>query len=88
MKKSIILGLLSVLALAVGTVSSAATPVFASDDYKDKVDKIVKLCDKVYDGYKDKDYNFDGYEYFKVFKHCEEIIKENKIKDKILDDLK
>jgi hypothetical protein len=87
MNSSIVLGLLSVLALAVvGAVSNAATPVFAADDYKDKVHKIVKLCDKVYDGYKDKDYNFDGHEYFKVFKLCEEIIKEKKIKDMIMND--
>ena len=59
MKNSIIVGLLSIVALAaVGAVGSIATPVFAEDDDYDK--KYLKCYkydkDKDYDKYDDGDY--------------------------------
>ncbi len=62
MRNSIIVGLMSIVALAVvGAVGSLATPVFAEDDDYDK--KYLKC--KKYDKDHDKDYDkYDDGDYF------------------------
>lgn len=63
MKNSIIVGLMSIVALAaVGAVGSLATPVFAEDDDYDKKYLKCKKYDKDHD---DKDYDKHDYgDYF------------------------
>ena len=57
MKSSIIVGIMSIVALAVvGAVGSIATPVFAEDDDYDKKYLKCKKYDKDYDKYDDGDY--------------------------------
>jgi hypothetical protein len=64
MKNSIIVGLMSIVALAVvGAVGSIATPVFAEDDDYDKKYLKCKKYDKDHD---DKDYEKYDDDYFKL----------------------
>ncbi|HEX2067085.1 MAG TPA: hypothetical protein VHF08_00110 [Nitrososphaeraceae archaeon] len=57
MKSSIIVGLMSIVALAVvGAVGSLAAPVFAEDDGHDYKYLKCKKYDKDYDKYDDGDY--------------------------------
>jgi hypothetical protein len=67
MKNAVIIGLLSVLALAVvGTVGSTATPASASFEWKDDMkDDKEKLKCKVLDGEKDHDKDSDD-DHFKL----------------------
>ncbi len=77
MKNSIILGLISLLALsAVGTLSSVATPALAAEKYaEDKINKIYEICGKVIDYY-DDDYEFGDDKTYKVYKLCEKLVYE------------
>jgi hypothetical protein len=77
MKNSIILGLISLLALsAVGTLSSIATPpALASEkSTEDKINKIYEICDKVIDYY--DDYKFGDDKTYKVYKLSEKLVYE------------
>lgn len=76
MKNSIILGLISLLALsAVGTLSSVATPALAAEKYaEDKINKIYEICGKVIDYY--DDYEFGDDKTYKVYKLCEKLVYE------------
>ena len=57
MKNSIIVGLLSIVALAaVGAVGSIAAPVFAEDDYNDDYKDL--KCKFYYDDDHDEDYDY------------------------------
>jgi hypothetical protein len=57
MKSSIIVGIMSIVALAVvGAVGSIATPAFAEDDDYDKKYLKCHKYDKDYDKYDDGDY--------------------------------
>ena len=57
MKNSIIVGLMSIVALAaVGAVGSIAAPAFAEDDYDKDYYLKCKKYDKDYDKYDDGDY--------------------------------
>ena len=77
MKNSIILGLISLLALsAVGTLSSVATPALAAEkSAEDKINKIYEICGKVIDYY-DDDYEFGDDKTYKVYKLCEKLVYE------------
>ena len=74
MKNSIILGLISLLALsAVGTLSSIATPALAAEkSADDKINKVYEICDKVIDYY--DDYKFGDDKTYKVYKLCESLV--------------
>ena len=76
MKNSIILGLVSLLALsAVGTLSSVATPALAAEkSAEDKINKIYENCGKVIDYY--DDYEFGDDKTYKVYKLCEKLVYE------------
>jgi hypothetical protein len=76
MKNSIILGLISLLALsAVGTLSIVATPSLAAEkSAEDKINKIYEMCDKVIDYY--DDYKFGDDKTYKVYKLCEKLVYE------------
>jgi hypothetical protein len=76
MKNSIILGIISLLALsAVGTLSSVATPALAAEkSAEDKINKIYEMCDKVIDYY--DDYKFGDDKTYKVYKLCEKLVYE------------
>lgn len=76
MKNSIILGLISLLALsAVGTLSSITTPALAAEkSAEDKINKIYEMCDKVIDYY--DDYKFGDDKTYKVYKLCEKLVYE------------
>ena len=76
MKNSIILGLISLLALsAVGTLSSVTTPALAAEkSAEDKINKIYEMCDKVIDYY--DDYKFGDDKTYKVYKLCEKLVYE------------
>ncbi|HKG87639.1 MAG TPA: hypothetical protein VKA95_04880 [Nitrososphaeraceae archaeon] len=76
MKNSIILGLISLLALsAVGTLSIVATPALAAEkSAEDKINKIYEMCDKVIDYY--DDYKFGDDKTYKVYKLCEKLVYE------------
>ena len=65
MKNSIIIGLLSIVALAaVGAIGNIATPAFAEDDGYEKKYLKCYYYDKDHD---DKDYDkYDDYVYFKL----------------------
>jgi hypothetical protein len=77
MKNSIILGLISLLALsAVGTLSNVAPPALAAEKYaEDKINKIYEICGKVIDYY-DDDYEFGDDKTYKVYKLCEKLVYE------------
>jgi azurin len=76
MKNSIILGLISLLALsAVGILSIVATPALAAEkSAEDKINKIYEMCDKVIDYY--DDYKFGDDKTYKVYKLCEKLVYE------------
>lgn len=76
MNNSIILGLISLLALsAVGTLSSVATPALAVEkSAEDKINQIYEICDKVIDYY--DDYKFGDDKTYKVYKLCEKLVYE------------
>ena len=76
MKNSLILGLISLLALsAVGTLSSVTTPALAAEkSAEDKINKIYEMCDKVIDYY--DDYEFGDDKTYKVYKLCEKLVYE------------
>ena len=77
MKNSLILGLISLLALsAVGTLSSVTTPALAAEkSAEDKINKIYEMCDKVIDYY--DDYKFGDDKTYKVYKLCERLVMKN-----------
>lgn len=81
MKNSIILGLISLLALsAVGTLSSVATPALAIENSgDDKINKIYEICYKVIDYY--DDYKFGDDKTYKVYKLCEKLVYEKTMYD-------
>lgn len=75
MKKSIIFGLVSLLALsAVGILSNVvATPALAAEkSADDKINKVYEICDKVIDYY--DDYKFGDDKTYKVYKLCESLV--------------
>jgi hypothetical protein len=76
MKNSIILGLIAMQALlAVGTLSSVATPALAAEKSADnKINKIYEICDKIIDYY--DDYKFGDDKTYKVYKLCEKLVYE------------
>ena len=76
MKSSLILGLVSLLALAgIGTTSTIVTPALAAEKAtNDKIDKIYEICAKVIDYY--DDYKFGEYKTYKVYKLCEKLVDE------------
>jgi hypothetical protein len=75
-KNSIILGLVSLLALsAVGTLGNVATPALAAEKYaEDKINKIYEICDKIIEYY--DDYKFGDDKTYKVYKLCENLVYE------------
>jgi hypothetical protein len=81
MKNSIILGLIAMQALlAVGTLSSVATPALAAEKSADnKINKIYEICDKIIDYY--DDYKFGDDKTYKVYKLCEMLIYETPMYD-------
>lgn len=82
MKNSIILGLIALQALlAVGTLSSVATPALASAEKSadDKIIKMYEICDKVIDYY--DDYKFGDDKTYKVYKLCEMLLYETPMYD-------
>jgi hypothetical protein len=81
MKNSIILGLIAMQALlAVGTLSSVATPSLAAEkSADDKINKIYEICDKIIDYY--DDYKFGDDKTYKVYKLCEMLIYETPMYD-------
>jgi hypothetical protein len=81
MKNSIILGLIAMQALlAVGTLSSVATPALAAEkSADDKINKIYEICDKIIDYY--DDYKFGDDKTYKVYKLCEMLIYETPMYD-------
>ncbi|MCC2648689.1 MAG: hypothetical protein K0S67_1289 [Nitrososphaeraceae archaeon] len=81
MKNSIILGLISLLALsAVGTLSNVSTPALAAEKYaEDKINKIYEICDKLIDYY--DDYKFGDDKTYNVYKLCEKLVYEIPIYD-------
>jgi hypothetical protein len=76
MNNSIILGLIALQALlAVGTLSSVATPALAAEkSADDKINKMYEICDKVIDYY--DDYKFGDDKTYKVYKLCEMLLYE------------
>ena len=76
MKNSLILGLISLLALsAVGTLSSVATPALAAEkSAEDKINKMYEICGEVIDYY--DDYEFGDDKTYKVYKLCEKLVYE------------
>lgn len=81
MNNSIILGLIALQALlAVGTLSSVATPALAAEkSADDKINKMYEICDKVI-GYYD-DYKFGDDKTYKVYKLCEMLLYETPMYD-------
>jgi hypothetical protein len=68
MKNTIVLGLLSTVALsAIGAIGNIAMPVFADDDEDDKYEKATLYCKIAHfdkDNYYDEDYYDEDYDNF------------------------